>query len=323
MNIKLLFSIISLLMFNHLKAQFPGPVGTLGTTAIYKDSSIFVAWATHCTVQRGYMDISNPSLGFTSVGDSSMALGIAGSNGVVSLGDGGSAILTFDYPIMNGPGFDFAVFENAFNDNFLELAFVEVSSDGVNFFRFPATSYTQTNTQIGPFDNLGDATKINNLAGKYRNFYGTPFDLEELAGNPLLDINAITHVKIIDVVGSINPLYASYDSNNNPINDPFPTPFASGGFDLDAIGVIHQNTTTKQTFENQKVFKIYPNPIQPNQRITIECKENSIELLVLNSLGEIVYFGKEKTLDFSFPKGMYIIKVITPNEVGIQKIIIE
>ena len=36
------------------------------------------------------------------------------------VGDGGSAILTFDTPIANGPGFDFAVFENGFSDTFLE-----------------------------------------------------------------------------------------------------------------------------------------------------------------------------------------------------------
>ena len=54
-----------------------------------------------------------------------------------------------------------------------------------------------------------------------------------------LDINNITHVKIIDVIGSINQSYASYDSQGNIINDPFPTPYETGGFDLDAIGVIH------------------------------------------------------------------------------------
>ena len=34
----------------------------------------------------------------------------AGENGVVSLGDGGSAILTFSKPIKNETGWDFAIF---------------------------------------------------------------------------------------------------------------------------------------------------------------------------------------------------------------------
>ena len=87
---------------------------------------------------------------------------------------------------------------------------MEVSSDGVNYFRFPATSYTDTTVQTGSFGST-DATKINNLAGKYRALYGTPFDLEELKNENGLDVNNITHIKIIDVVGSIQNQYASRD----------------------------------------------------------------------------------------------------------------
>lgn len=65
--------------------------------------------------------------------------------------------------------------------------------------------------------------------------------MQELTGIPQLNINSITHVKIIDVVGSINPTYGTHDKNNNIINDPWPTPFNSSGFDLDAIGVINQS----------------------------------------------------------------------------------
>jgi hypothetical protein len=82
------------------------------------------------------MDIANPGLGYASLGDSSLAIGPANLD-IVSLGDSGVATLTFSSPIANGLGPDFVVFENGFldpaNDSFafLELAFVEVSSDGV------------------------------------------------------------------------------------------------------------------------------------------------------------------------------------------------
>ncbi|MEZ4549679.1 MAG: hypothetical protein R2874_04140 [Desulfobacterales bacterium] len=56
-----------------------------------------------------------------------------GSSFDVVLGRGGSIILTFDPPVENGEGWDFAVFENSFNDFNLELAFVEVSSNGTDF----------------------------------------------------------------------------------------------------------------------------------------------------------------------------------------------
>jgi hypothetical protein len=154
------------------------------------------------------------------------------------------ATVTFASPICNREGPDFAVFENGFANSgnpslwFLELGFVEVSSDGENFFRFPAYSNVQTVTQI---DGMGciDPSQIHNLASKYGAMYGTPFDLDEVPDDPLLDKDHITHVRIVDVVGSINPEYATYDCQGNPINDPWPTPFASGGMDLDAVGVIH------------------------------------------------------------------------------------
>src|SRR5262249_31074103 len=132
-----------------------------------------------------------------------------------------------------------AVFENGFADGFLELAFVEVSTNGADFARFPAVSLTPTATQIGSFGTL-DATNLNNLAGKYRAGFGTPFDLSVVAGlSPAVDVAAIHFVRIIDVVGSINPALATHDSLGNAINDPYPTAFASGGFDLDAVGAIH------------------------------------------------------------------------------------
>jgi hypothetical protein len=64
---------------------------------------------------------------------------------------------------------------------YLELAFVEVSSDGINYFRFPATSLTPTDNQVSNTAYM-NAANINNLAGKYIGGYGTPFDLDELAG---------------------------------------------------------------------------------------------------------------------------------------------
>ena len=121
----------------------------------------------------------------------------------ISLGDGGYAILTFEKPIINGDGFDFAVYENSFNDYFLELAFVEVSSDGLNFVRFPATSLTPTDRQIAG-DGTIDATNINNLAGKYRVGWGTPFDLEELRDSANIDINNISVTIFINIFGRIN-----------------------------------------------------------------------------------------------------------------------
>lgn len=225
-----------------LAGPFPPAAGQLGSDAILHTSPLIKAWATGVEeLVRGPMNIANPGLGLASAGSAADALETAQGNtsGIVSLGDGGYITLTFDKAIRNGAGPDFAVFENSFGDTFLELAFVEVSSNGVDFIRFPAISLTPFDIQVDPFGSL-DPTNLHNLAGKYRAGFGTPFDLEELIGiSPLLDVNAVTHVRIIDVVGSIDPLYASYDSLGNRVNDPWPTPFASSGFDLDAVAVLN------------------------------------------------------------------------------------
>jgi hypothetical protein len=223
-----------------IAGTYAPPPGQPGSTAIHMDDPVFKEWATGIDVVCGLVDISNPGGGDASYGSPDYALGKAQgtSTDVVSLGDGGYATLTFTYPIINGPSWDFAVFENGFSDTFLELGFVEVSSDGINFFRFDSVSLTQTTTQLGGFGLLV-ATDLNNLAGKYRQGYGTPFDLEELVGEPGLDVNNIGWVRVVDVVGSIDPLYATYDSLGNKVNDPWPTTFASSGFDLDAVGVIN------------------------------------------------------------------------------------
>ncbi len=212
-------------------------------TGISASDPSFVGWATGVSnLTRGPMNIANPSLGLASFGSASDALGAPTGTSVVSLGDGGAITLTFDKPIMNGAGADFAVFENGFLSSglvFAELGFVEVSSNGTDFFRFAATSLTQTTSQVGAFGTL-DPTKIHNLAGQFVANQGTPFDLDELTGvSPLLDVNAVSFVRVVDVVGSINDAYATYDSLGNKINDPWFTPFASSGFDLDAVGVIH------------------------------------------------------------------------------------
>ena len=228
-----------------LAGPYAPAAGQAGTTAIPANSSLFKGWATAVSqFSLGPIDIADPGGDLASFGTLNEVLGASNAAvdnfPVLSLGDGGWITLTFGQPIRDGAGADFAVFENGFSDAYLELAFVEVSSDGATFHRFGSFSQTPTSPQIGPFNATADPTNIHNLAGKYRSGFGTPFDLAELNGMPGLNLNAVTHVRIVDVVGSVDPAYARRDSLNRIINDPWPTLFESGGFDLDAIGVINQ-----------------------------------------------------------------------------------
>jgi len=218
---------------------------------------------------------------------------MAGQNGVVSLGDSGIATLTFVNPIYNGQGFDFAVFENGFYTQsplaFLEFAFVEVSSDGSNFFRFPVTSNIQDTAQI-PMTGV-DCSLVNNLAGKYVFGYGTPFDLEELKNEVGLEVNNITHVRLIDAVGSLNNQYATRDQFGQKINDPYPTSFASSGFVFDSVGVI--NKVAPSSVDELTVyglqFTVYPNP-SSNGNVNLKVSEELLgkKLTVFDVTGRAI-----------------------------------
>lgn len=312
--------IFCILCFSALLLKAQGPyapaAGQPGSTAIHKDSSVFAGWATNATVLRGWQNISNISAGKTTAGDSLSPTGKSGVNGVVSLGDNGSVILTFDGVIKDGPGADFAVFENSFDGLFLELAFVEVSSDGVNFFRFDAVSLTDTTSQTNSFGNT-DPTNLYNLAGKYKVQYGTPFDLSELTGISELDVNHISHVKIIDVVGSIAEPFATHDSHSHAINDPWPTEFPTGGFDLDAVGVINF-TPTSITEQTDKIeVNIYPNPASDIVIFDFD-KKDTCSIDIFNSSGTLVFHNQVFEDSFklniqTFKTGLYFVKINCQN----------
>jgi hypothetical protein len=200
---------------------------------------------------------------------------------IVSLGDlnqelisqgapPGRITLSFDEPIRQANGYDFVVFENGFvsdidSDNgsvagqmFTELGYVEVSSNGIDFVRFPAVSLTSAPT--GRYGTV-EISNVYNLAGKHPNAggicTGTPFDLQEIADDAsvvsgLVDMNDIRYVRIVDIPGSgdfydsasahidplSGPVWNRY-SHNHPIYDAWVT-FGSGGLDLEAVAVLHE-----------------------------------------------------------------------------------
>ena len=309
--------------------SFAPQVGFEETTAIHKNSTVFVDWAKEIQVTRGYKNITNANEGLVDFGAPENALNQADGNpNIISLGDGGSAVLQFNHPIVNGQGYDFAVFENGFLKEpnsalaFLELAFVEVSTDGIEYVRFPAISEIPTNNQLDSFGFM-DARFIHNFAGKYINNYGTPFDLEDLIGlteNTSVDINNINYIKIIDVIGTINPDFATFDAQNNIVNDPFPTAFSSGGFDLDAVGVIHnsENTSTEEW------LSVYPNPVK--DKIIIHSTNLQITSVYLFSVTGKLLLNTQNNTQIDIPNltsGVYILRIKTNKKNTIYKILKE
>lgn len=156
----------------------------------------------------------------------------------------GSITLEFTNPIRNFSGADFVVFENAIGSQasvFAELAYVEVSTDGAVFARFPTRSLTEAS--VWAYGHI-DPRNVYGLAGKHINAsgesWGTPFDLSKLEThahviNGTVDLNNINYIRIVDIPGRGDFL----DSHEDPIYDAWLTS-GSGGFDLEAVGAISQ-----------------------------------------------------------------------------------
>jgi hypothetical protein len=287
-------------------------------------------WATVCNVSRGWQNYLDTSLGKATVGSEFYGT-LKADGSVISLGDSGIAILQFDNPISDKEGPDFCVFENGFtlgnaqSDSHMELAFVEVSSDGIHYVRFPATSYIDTTVQLGNFDG-SNATLVDGLAGKYVSGYGTPFDLNIFAALSSINIGKITHVKLIDVVGNKDAQYPARDKNGRKIIDPWPTPFAASGFDLDAVGVINQLYATNVLEKEEPSISFYPNPVKMGENIMLNNLKNNAQISLVNKLGEEVFYSvsnNQKVIETNnFEAGIYVLTVTQNKQTIHQKIVI-
>lgn len=218
----LLFSALPLLAQT---GPFPPAAGQPGSTAVSNGDESILRWADRVELYVAGETASDPFR------DPAAALGPAegiSNDGIVTLGQGGELEVSFSTAFENGEGAEFAIYENAFCDTFLELAFVEVSSDGLHFVRFPSQSLSV------PLDVVSgiSATNVDGLAGKYVVGFGTPFDLQDLPESPLLDLENVRFVRLVDVVSGI-----AVDSLERIIFDSF-FPGNNLGFECDGVAAL-------------------------------------------------------------------------------------
>lgn len=142
-----------------------------------------------------------------------------GSTNVLSLGTGGEIVLSFEpNVIVDGPGVDFIVFENAFFANgsdkpFAEIAEVSVSEDGQTWKTFPCTATAYPwGACAGWHEVPREASLDPAKAG------GDQYDLADVGAT------RAKYVRIVDKGGQ------ACDPASNP---------KTNGFDLDAVGIVH------------------------------------------------------------------------------------
>ena len=257
-----------------IDSGIPGFIGTDGLGVVSPNNvvnPIFQSWATGFINYQPAPDVlpewQTPERTLGEVTGAFDGIASLGELTAQQITDGvlpGQITLTFDRAIINGDGADFAVFENGFGfadtgNLFAELAYVEVSTDGLNFARFPSISLTETPV---PPEGQIEPTMVYNLAGKHVNngiifpddsfvqsSWGTPFDLDSLTDSSLVqtgvvNLNQINFIRLIDIPGDGTFL----DSEIRPIYDPWQTPIpGSGGFDLEAVGVINAESVPEPT----------------------------------------------------------------------------
>lgn len=175
----------------------------------------------------------------------------SGSLDVCTLGVGGSLTLGFDVVIADGPGADLVLFENGFvaGGVYSEVAYVEVSTNGVDFARFPSR-YAGPSSGLpgftapwGTYGGLvGAVPVLTNVATNTIDPFdptvggGDGFDLATLATDPLvvgglLDLANVNYVRIVDV-----PHATGTDAVGNVIWD---NSGATGSADVDAVAIVN------------------------------------------------------------------------------------
>ena len=246
------------------KARLPLGNGTVINSNNYVNP-IFAAWATGAEYAPADQPMApawtnaNNALG-PAEGDNThlVSLGDLDRSQMEAGGEPGRITLEVDLPIADQEGPDFAVFENTIMVQFTpglvfaELAYVDVSTDGTNFARFPGVAlHTEetihTNLPGGRGYAYFDPREVYNLAGKHVNnadSWGTPFDLRDLRWHPsvvsgLVDLAEIRYVRVVDIPGNGHYLDQSFPAR--PIVDGWLT-WGSGGADIDAVGVINFQT---------------------------------------------------------------------------------
>jgi len=175
----------------------------------------------------------------------------AGSLDVVSLGDGGSITVAFtDNEIVDGPGPDFTVFENAFNAPglgiFTEVGTVAASEDGVNFVEFPHGA------------GGSDLTGLAGVTPVYANADTNTIDPRDptVSGGDQFDLATIG-LKSARYLRITDPGAAIDDVGNH-----FPTPGpGKSGFDLDAVVAIHSQDTCAACCDADGNGSVKPNDV--------------------------------------------------------------
>lgn len=227
---------------------------------------------------------------------------------ILALGLGGEIVLRFDRaPIVDGPGADFTVFENAFHytiggreRTYAEPGQVAVSRDGVEFVAFAFDTLTLHGCAgVTPIDGRRDPAEPS-VSG------GDAFDLADLG------LDSVRYIRIRDVTSMVkeNRAHPFWDATLN-------------GFDLDAVVVAHHAASGVGTIMRAGTSAaVAPNPVTGGAAVLSLRTERAghVRAVVFDALGRergviadgVVPVGASRlVLDASgLDAGSYLVRVV-------------
>lgn len=198
---------------------------------------------------------------------------------LLTLGEEGWVVLEFtDNVVVDEPGVDFTVFENVLDYGsgyFREVAFVDVSADGVNWTRFPWDGVTLEGL-AGVWPTTGEDPTDPSVSG------GDQFDLADVG------MSWISHVRLVDC--------------GEQVSD-------GGLFDLDAVAAVHWTTGIQEQEEPCEDVLRAPSPFGNQLNIYTETEG---ELLLYSIEGRLlleqeVGSGRTTVNTSLIPGGCYLL----------------
>jgi hypothetical protein len=136
-----------------------------------------------------------------------------------------------------------------------------------------------------------------------------------LADSTDINLDSIVYVRVVDVVGTNNPDFATFDQYGNIVMDPYPTNGQSSGFDLDGVAVMNWNYTEPQGINNtaENSVSLYPNPANSQVLCSVEGEGQHL-MSLYNTSGQLLlqqtFSGRQISFNTSsIADGMYILRV--------------
>ena len=221
---------------------------------------------------------------------------------ICSIGLDGEIVVSFkNFEIVDGPGPDFTVFENAFINPvtkkvFAEPGLVSVSEDGINFIDFPFDSATLEGC-AGITPTNGDKDCFNpDVSG------GDKFDLSDIG------LSRAKYIRIRDITKIVlnNPEHYYYD------------PILSG-FDLDAVVGLNLEEKQVLNVEQQQALSI----ITTNNLLKIENASSDALMMLYDLQGRLINKHKfaNNIEEVVSQHGIYCLLILSGEKLIFRKVI--